>query len=64
MVHEVCSRCAAKSPPVASDFTLLGASLGWRVARRQRPDGATVVEWFCPECWRKRRAGTVPPGSR
>lgn len=65
MVHETCVLCGAKSPQVASDFTLLGGAIGWRVARNKTGQGPGV-EWYCPECWKKRKSGSgsVPPPAR
>ncbi len=49
-----CCECAARAPMADTSYTVIGS--GWRVSRRQTPDGM-VVEWRCRDCWRKHKSG-------
>jgi hypothetical protein len=67
--RQTCVGCGKKSPETETNYTLISAQFGWRLTRYKSPDGALVVEWRCPTCWRDfKRARTTPveeaPGSR
>jgi hypothetical protein len=42
-----------KSPETETNYTLISAQFGWRLARSKSSDGEIVVEWRCPACWRE-----------
>jgi hypothetical protein len=45
----ICVDCNAIAPQEDTRYTLIGS--GWRVSKRETPDG-TAVEWRCAGCWR------------
>ncbi len=51
-----CVDCHAKAPETNTSHTLISASFGWRLTRRQIKEGSYVAEWRCPACWRKHKA--------
>jgi hypothetical protein len=53
-VRKPCIDCAANPPETNTEQTLV-SKLGWRVSRIKR-DNQTILEWRCPECWRKHKA--------
>ena len=59
-----CVDCAARSPDVETEYTLISSRFGWRLNRRVARDGAVVLEWRCPTCWarfkRERTPGLTP----
>jgi hypothetical protein len=42
-----------KSPETETNYTLISAQFGWRLARSKSSDGEILVEWRCPTCWRE-----------
>jgi hypothetical protein len=48
-----CVDCSRESPETNTNYTLISAQYGWRLQRTRRADGVVVVEWRCPECWRR-----------
>lgn len=55
-----CVNCQAKAPETNTTHTLISASFGWRLTRRQLKDASYVAEWRCPTCWRKHKAEPEP----
>jgi hypothetical protein len=55
-----CVGCAAVQPETTPNdtVTLISATSGWRLTRRELPGGVRTIEWRCPECWRKHKALT------
>jgi hypothetical protein len=50
--ERTCTDCGARAPTTQTNYTLISASHGWRLA--SRPGGAgqkPVLEWRCPGCW-------------
>jgi len=47
-----CVGCGEAAPEKEGD-TFLSSSSGWRLTRRKTPEGKDVLDWRCPECWRK-----------
>jgi len=37
------------------------ARYGWRVARNVTPAGQYVVDFFCPNCWKAKKAQASAP---
>lgn len=60
--RQTCVGCGKKSPETETNYTLISAQFGWRLTRYKSPEGALVVEWRCPTCWReyKRSRSSVP----
>ena len=57
-----CVGCSKLSPEVESEFTLVGPQVGWRISRTQSSDGKYLIEWRCPDCWKRfREHKTVAP---
>jgi hypothetical protein len=50
--RQTCVGCGKKSPETETNYTLISAQFGWRLTRFHGPDGALVVQWRCPNCWR------------
>ncbi|HEY3822156.1 MAG TPA: hypothetical protein VGL81_33555 [Polyangiaceae bacterium] len=50
--RQTCVGCGKKSPETETNYTLISAQFGWRLTRYKSPDGALIVEWRCPTCWR------------
>ncbi|HEY8039182.1 MAG TPA: hypothetical protein VIF15_05280 [Polyangiaceae bacterium] len=50
--RQTCVGCGKKSPETETNYTLISAQFGWRLTRYKSPEGALVVEWRCPTCWR------------
>jgi hypothetical protein len=46
----ICVDCRTSGPEADTRYTLIGS--GWRVTRRETPEG-TVVDWRCCNCWRE-----------
>jgi hypothetical protein len=59
-----CSDCGQRAPPTNTNYTLISTHFGWRLSRRDLPDGTKVAEWRCPACWRKFKAATGGSPSR
>ena len=60
--RQTCVGCGKKSPETETNYTLISAQFGWRLTRYKSADGALVVEWRCPTCWRDfKRARTSSP---
>ncbi len=52
----ICRDCGERAPPTNTNYTLISTNFGWRLTRRDLPDGTKVPEWRCPACWRKYKA--------
>jgi hypothetical protein len=50
-----CAGCGAPAPKTGSSFSLISPEHGWRLSRRQNPDGSVALDWFCKPCWRVRK---------
>jgi hypothetical protein len=50
--RQTCVGCGKKSPETETNYTLISAQFGWRLTRYKSADGALIVEWRCPTCWR------------
>jgi len=48
-----CADCGKLPPHTETAYTLISPKHAWRLSRRPGPDGGVIVEWRCPECWRK-----------
>jgi hypothetical protein len=58
---QTCVSCGKHAPETETNYTLISAQFGWRLTRFKGPDGAIVLEWRCPACWREyKRARTTP----
>ncbi len=55
-VGQRCVDCRIPTPETATAYTLMSVECGWRLSRRQLKDGASVLEWRCPSCWRAFKA--------
>ena len=53
-----CVDCAAIAPETNTSHTLISASFGWRLTRKQLKDGSYRAEWRCANCWRKHKEAT------
>jgi hypothetical protein len=67
--RQTCVGCGKKSPETETNYTLISAQFGWRLTRYKGGDGALIVEWRCPSCWRDYKRTRVapvgePPSSR
>lgn len=51
--RQTCIGCGKKSPETETNYTLISAQFGWRLTRYRNPEGAIVIEWRCPACWRE-----------
>jgi hypothetical protein len=50
--ERTCTDCRARAPSTETNYTLISASHGWRLASRPRGAGEKpVLEWRCPTCW-------------
>jgi hypothetical protein len=59
--RQTCVGCGKTSPETETNYTLISAQFGWRLTRYKSPDGALIVEWRCPTCWRDyKRARSTP----
>jgi hypothetical protein len=63
--RQTCIGCGKKSPETETNYTLISAQFGWRLTRYRNADGAIVIEWRCPACWRefKKAKGDSPSTS-
>jgi hypothetical protein len=52
MAHK-CIDCELEAPETSTDYTLISTQFGWRLQRRVLPAGTVVLEWRCPECWKR-----------
>ena len=59
MEAQVCVDCACTSPKTNTDYTLISAQHGWRLARERDASGRVALAWRCPECWRRRKESRV-----
>jgi hypothetical protein len=57
-----CIGCGKLSPETETNYTLISAQFGWRLAKRQGPAGEFIVEWRCAECWREHKKKTTTSG--
>jgi hypothetical protein len=48
--RQKCADCADESPPISTNYTLIGTH-GWRLSKRTDAHGQVLVEWRCPSCW-------------
>jgi hypothetical protein len=54
-----CCECSANAPDTEIESSPFLSSLGWRVIRKDTPDGVYAVEWRCKSCWKKFKAATA-----
>jgi hypothetical protein len=59
-----CVVCGTRSPPTDTNYTLISARFGWRLARGIDGEGNRVMQWHCPTCWAKVKAAGEQTGSR
>src|SRR5689334_7949822 len=57
--RQTCVDCQAQSPETETDYTLISAQYGWRLTRSKGRDGSLLLQWRCPSCWTKHKAGTT-----
>jgi hypothetical protein len=55
-VAENCVGCGILAPETETNYTLISAQFGWRLARTVGPNGTILLEWRCPNCWRAFKA--------
>jgi hypothetical protein len=56
--RQTCIDCGKLSPETETNYTLISAQFGWRLARRRTETGEFVAEWRCAECWREHKKKT------
>ena len=56
----VCIDCRIESPEVETNYTLISARHGWRLARTADAEGKLVMSWRCPTCWARFKKSTPP----
>jgi hypothetical protein len=57
-----CIACRKIAPKTQTPHTLI-TKYGWRATRPSSVTGRARVEWWCPDCWRrKRNAGAAGEG--
>lgn len=59
-----CNGCSKAAPTTETSYTLISARFGWRVTRSTGAHGAVQTEWWCRECWVKRKAFLWPDADR
>ena len=61
-----CVDCGTASPLTETSYTLISPTHGWRLCKRIDAAGKRIMEWRCPDCWKKYKeaSGTVPPSTR
>lgn len=42
--------------PQRRDGQPVSSSFGWRLNKRELPDGTVALEWRCPTCWKNYKA--------
>ncbi|HEY3494115.1 MAG TPA: hypothetical protein VGK73_05490 [Polyangiaceae bacterium] len=52
----VCSDCKVESPEVETNYTLISARHGWRLARTVDAEGKLLMQWRCPRCWTRHKS--------
>jgi hypothetical protein len=52
-----CVDCKTLAPSTDSDHTLISAQHGWRLTRGKTAGGHNAMEWRCPACWGRFKAG-------
>jgi hypothetical protein len=57
--RQTCKDCQKQSPETETDYTLISAQYGWRLTRSKGRDGSLLLEWRCPSCWAKHKAGAA-----
>jgi hypothetical protein len=55
-----CAACGLQAPGGKRGFSLIAGEKGWRMIATRDPAAPIVQEWFCPECWEKRRHSLNP----
>jgi hypothetical protein len=53
--RQTCADCGQEPPATQTNYTLISARHGWRLARSVDENGRKVMKWRCPECWKKYR---------
>jgi hypothetical protein len=61
--RQECIDCNVQSPFTDTNYTLISALHGWRLAVLRFPDGQFVVEWRCPHCWKAYKSRERMPAS-
>jgi hypothetical protein len=61
--RHTCVACGKKSPATNTDYTLISAQFGWRLARTRMPNGHVLMEWRCPDCWREHKKSRDQSGA-
>ena len=54
-----CTDCAKRAPATDTAHTLISTKHQWRLTRRLTKAKTLVVEWRCPDCWRRYKADGV-----
>lgn len=54
-----CVMCKAVAPDTNTGYTLISSQHGWRVKAQRGPDGRRYSEWYCPDCWNKRKRAST-----
>jgi hypothetical protein len=49
----ICVDCGATAPVTNTAHTLISREHGWRLLRKQAPDGRWVLQWRCASCWQR-----------
>ena len=50
-----CVDCGTRVPPQDDESALISMKYGWRLTRKLGEDGASILEWRCPKCWKAYR---------
>jgi hypothetical protein len=46
-----CKDCGIAAPATETNYTLISARHGWRLALDKTPEGRREAVWRCPNCW-------------
>ncbi len=56
-----CVDCTMLAPQTTTAHTLISAQHSWRLIRRE-VSGKRVLEWRCPDCWRRFKESQLASG--
>jgi hypothetical protein len=52
-IVQKCVGCGAPAPDKKEGEAFVSSTSDWRLTRRKSPEGVDVLDWRCPECWRR-----------
>jgi hypothetical protein len=61
--QQECVGCGVLSPKTETNFTLISSRYGWRLTRTFTLEGRKLMQWRCPACFARYRAGSPPTAS-